>query len=118
MLRFVGKHHNFSAGLLIGGRKDVDTEKGLNREKKKRYEGMCFSLWVRGVELMCFVGCIAQTGVLCAFCCVCKPICWITDIGCWFLVVVEDAEGTKKPKKKKMRMIYITCMSFWALISC
>ncbi|XP_059444504.1 DEAD-box ATP-dependent RNA helicase 32 [Corylus avellana] len=27
VLRSVGKHHNFSAGLLIGGRKDVDTEK-------------------------------------------------------------------------------------------
>ncbi|GLT62105.1 hypothetical protein SLA2020_347680 [Shorea laevis] len=27
VLREVGKHHNFSAGLLIGGRKGVDTEK-------------------------------------------------------------------------------------------
>jgi ATP-dependent RNA helicase DDX10/DBP4 len=27
VLRSVGKHHNFSAGLLIGGRKDVGTEK-------------------------------------------------------------------------------------------
>ncbi|KAL5735979.1 hypothetical protein ACOSQ2_030767 [Xanthoceras sorbifolium] len=27
VLKTVGKHHNFSAGLLIGGRKDVDTEK-------------------------------------------------------------------------------------------
>ena len=27
VLRSVGKHHNFSAGLLIGGHKDVDTEK-------------------------------------------------------------------------------------------
>ncbi|XVF03886.1 hypothetical protein REPUB_Repub05bG0031800 [Reevesia pubescens] len=27
VLRTVGKHHNFSAGLLIGGRKGVDTEK-------------------------------------------------------------------------------------------
>ncbi|KAK6946892.1 DEAD/DEAH box helicase domain [Dillenia turbinata] len=27
VLRIVGKHHAFSAGLLIGGRKDVDTEK-------------------------------------------------------------------------------------------
>ncbi|KAF8409551.1 hypothetical protein HHK36_005629 [Tetracentron sinense] len=27
VLRSVGKHHGFSAGLLIGGRKDVDTEK-------------------------------------------------------------------------------------------
>ena len=26
-LRTVGKHHNLSAGLLIGGRKDVETEK-------------------------------------------------------------------------------------------
>ncbi|KAK6946948.1 protein of unknown function DUF4217 [Dillenia turbinata] len=26
-LKIVGKHHTFSAGLLIGGRKDVDTEK-------------------------------------------------------------------------------------------
>ncbi|KAF7141434.1 hypothetical protein RHSIM_Rhsim06G0216500 [Rhododendron simsii] len=27
VLKSVGKHHNFSAGLLIGGRKDIDTEK-------------------------------------------------------------------------------------------
>ncbi|XP_050372968.1 DEAD-box ATP-dependent RNA helicase 32 [Argentina anserina] len=27
VLRAVGKHHNFSAGLLIGGRKDVEAEK-------------------------------------------------------------------------------------------
>ena len=27
MLKTVGKRHNFSAGLLIGGRKDIDTEK-------------------------------------------------------------------------------------------
>ncbi|XP_009795697.1 DEAD-box ATP-dependent RNA helicase 32-like [Nicotiana tabacum] len=27
VLKSVGKHHGFSAGLLIGGRKDVDTEK-------------------------------------------------------------------------------------------
>ncbi|KAH7861590.1 hypothetical protein Vadar_028088 [Vaccinium darrowii] len=27
VLKSVGKHHNFSAGLLIGGRKDVDMEK-------------------------------------------------------------------------------------------
>ncbi|KAG6634596.1 DEAD-box ATP-dependent RNA helicase 32 [Carya illinoinensis] len=27
VLQSVGKHHNFSAGLLIGGRKDVNTEK-------------------------------------------------------------------------------------------
>ncbi|KAK7276820.1 hypothetical protein RIF29_17966 [Crotalaria pallida] len=27
VLKTVGKHHNFSAGLLIGGRKDVDMEK-------------------------------------------------------------------------------------------
>ncbi|KAH1263710.1 hypothetical protein AAZX31_02G273200 [Glycine max] len=27
VLKVVGKHHNFSAGLLIGGRKDVDMEK-------------------------------------------------------------------------------------------
>ncbi|PON65218.1 DEAD-box ATP-dependent RNA helicase [Parasponia andersonii] len=27
VLRSVGRHHNFSAGLLIGGHKDVDTEK-------------------------------------------------------------------------------------------
>ena len=27
VLKSVGKHHNFSAGLLIGGRKDVDAEK-------------------------------------------------------------------------------------------
>lgn len=27
VLKAVGKYHNFSAGLLIGGRKDVDTEK-------------------------------------------------------------------------------------------
>lgn len=27
VLKTVGKYHNFSAGLLIGGRKDVDTEK-------------------------------------------------------------------------------------------
>nr|KYP73396.1 DEAD-box ATP-dependent RNA helicase 32 [Cajanus cajan] len=27
VLKIVGKNHNFSAGLLIGGRKDVDTEK-------------------------------------------------------------------------------------------
>ncbi|KAF3443633.1 hypothetical protein FNV43_RR13323 [Rhamnella rubrinervis] len=27
VLKSVGKHHNFSAGLLIGGRKDVDVEK-------------------------------------------------------------------------------------------
>lgn len=27
MLKSVGKHHSFSAGLLIGGRKDIDTEK-------------------------------------------------------------------------------------------
>lgn len=27
VLKIVGKHHNFSAGLLIGGRKDVDMEK-------------------------------------------------------------------------------------------
>ncbi|KAI4308019.1 hypothetical protein L6164_031138 [Bauhinia variegata] len=27
VLKSVGKHHNFSAGLLIGGRKDVETEK-------------------------------------------------------------------------------------------
>ncbi|XAR56682.1 RNA helicase [Bertholletia excelsa] len=27
VLKSVGKHHTFSAGLLIGGRKDVDTEK-------------------------------------------------------------------------------------------
>ncbi|XP_027331866.1 DEAD-box ATP-dependent RNA helicase 32 isoform X1 [Abrus precatorius] len=27
VLKCVGKHHNFSAGLLIGGRKDVDMEK-------------------------------------------------------------------------------------------
>lgn len=26
-MKSVGKHHNFSAGLLIGGRKDIDTEK-------------------------------------------------------------------------------------------
>lgn len=26
-LKKVGEYHNFSAGLLIGGRKDVDTEK-------------------------------------------------------------------------------------------
>lgn len=27
VLKTVGKHHNFSAGLLIGGRKEVDSEK-------------------------------------------------------------------------------------------
>lgn len=27
VLKAVGKHHNFSAGLLIGGRRDVDMEK-------------------------------------------------------------------------------------------
>ena len=27
VLRSVGRHHNFSAGLLIGGHKDVDMEK-------------------------------------------------------------------------------------------
>ncbi|VFQ82544.1 unnamed protein product [Cuscuta campestris] len=27
ILRSVGKHHEFSAGMLIGGRKDIDTEK-------------------------------------------------------------------------------------------
>lgn len=27
VLKSVGKHHGFSAGLLIGGRKDVDMEK-------------------------------------------------------------------------------------------
>ncbi|KAJ7960760.1 RNA helicase [Quillaja saponaria] len=27
VLKSAGKHHNFSAGLLIGGRKDIDTEK-------------------------------------------------------------------------------------------
>ena len=27
VLKTVGKRHNFSAGLLIGGRKDIDTEK-------------------------------------------------------------------------------------------
>uniref|UniRef100_A0A2N9F8V3 ATP-dependent RNA helicase n=1 Tax=Fagus sylvatica TaxID=28930 RepID=A0A2N9F8V3_FAGSY len=32
VLKTVGKHHNFSVGLLIGGRKDVDTEKELVNE--------------------------------------------------------------------------------------
>jgi ATP-dependent RNA helicase DDX10/DBP4 len=27
VLRKLGKHHSFSGGLLIGGRKDVETEK-------------------------------------------------------------------------------------------
>ncbi|KAK6946936.1 DEAD/DEAH box helicase domain [Dillenia turbinata] len=32
VLKIVGKHHAFSAGLLIGGRKDIDTEKQHENE--------------------------------------------------------------------------------------